>query len=77
VPDAFQLICDIRVLPGQTIQYVTDELEKLLSDIEGCKVSVRGTTNPSASPSDDGFLKAIRRSLVKVTESNVSRSQRH
>jgi acetylornithine deacetylase/succinyl-diaminopimelate desuccinylase-like protein len=71
VPDAFQLTCDIRVLPGQSIQYVTDELEKLLSDIEGCEVVVQGTTSPSASPSDDDFLKAIRRSLVKVTGTNV------
>ena len=71
VPDVFQLICDIRVLPGQDTQYVTSELEKILSDIEGHAVSVRGTTNPSASPSNEGFLKAIRRSLVKVMGTNV------
>ncbi|MFC1715469.1 M20 family metallopeptidase [Candidatus Poribacteria bacterium] len=71
VPDAFRLICDIRVLPGQDIPYITAELERVLSDIEGCEVNVRGTTSPSASPSDDDFLKAIRRSLVKVAGTNV------
>ena len=71
VPDACELVCDIRVLPGQDIQYVTSELEKVLSDIEGYKLKVRGTTSPSASPPDDGFLQAIRRSLVKVMGTNV------
>ncbi len=71
VPDAFKLVCDIRVLPGQDIQYVTNELEKVLSDVEGCELHVGGTTSPSASPPDDGFLKAIRRSLVKVMGTNV------
>jgi acetylornithine deacetylase/succinyl-diaminopimelate desuccinylase-like protein len=71
VPDAYELVCDIRSLPGQDIQYITNELEKVLSDIEGCKLEVRGTTNPSASPPDDSFLQAIRRSLVKVMGTNV------
>ena len=71
VPDACDLVCDIRALPGQDIQYITSELEKVLSDIEGCELEVRGTTNPSASPPDDAFLQAIRRSLVKVMGTNV------
>lgn len=71
VPDAFSLVCDVRVLPGQDIPYVTNELEKVLSDIEGCELVVRGTTSPSASPPDDAFLTAIRRSLVKVAGTNV------
>ena len=32
---------------------------------------VRGTTSPSASPPDDEFLAAIRRSLVKAMGANV------
>ena len=71
VPDAFHLVCDIRVLPGQDIQYVKNELEKVLSDVEGCTVEVSGTTSPSASPPNDEFLKAMRRSLVKVTGTNA------
>ncbi len=71
VPDAFQLTCDIRVLPGQDIQYVTTELERTLSQIEGCEVKVQGTISPITSPPNEGFLKAIRRSLVKVTGINV------
>ena len=71
VPDAYELVCDVRVLPGQDIQYVRNELEKVLSDIEGCKLEIRGTTSPSASPPNDSFLQAIRRSLVKVTGTNV------
>jgi len=71
VPDEFKLVCDIRVLPGQGIEYVTNQLKQVLSHIEGCDWEVRGTTSPSASPPDDGFLKAIRRSLVKVTGANV------
>lgn len=75
VPDAYELVCDVRVLPGQDIQYVTNELEKVLGDIEGCKVEVRGTTSPSASPPNDSFLGAIRRSLVKVMGANVDVAQ--
>jgi acetylornithine deacetylase/succinyl-diaminopimelate desuccinylase-like protein len=71
VPDASDLVCDIRVLPGQDIQYVRNELEKVLRDVEGCELEVRGTTSPSASPPDDGFLQAMRRSLVKVMGTNV------
>ena len=71
VPDACELVCDIRVLPEQDIQYVRGELEKVLSDIEGCRLEVRGTTNPSVSPPDDSFLQAIRRSLVKAMGTNV------
>jgi len=71
VPDAFHLVCDIRVLPGQDIQYVKNELEKVLSDVEGCTMEVSGTTSPSASPPNDEFLKAMRRSLVKVMGTNA------
>jgi len=71
LPDAFSLVCDIRVLPGQDIKYVEDELGKVLSDIEGCKLAVYGSTAPGASPPDDNFLRAIRRSLVKVVGTNV------
>ena len=71
VPDSYNLICDVRVLPGQDMRYVKSELEKVLSDLQGCQVEVRGTTSPSASPSNDNFLMAIRRSLVKVIGANV------
>ena len=72
IPDAFQLTCDIRILPGQDMQYITTELEKVLSGVEGCKLKIEGTTRPSGSPSNEGFLKAIRRSLVKATGTNVN-----
>jgi len=71
VPDECELICDIRVLPGQNIEYVQKELEDVLSDVKDCQVKVGGTTNPSASPPDDTFLKAIRRSLIKATGTNA------
>ena len=71
VPDAFSLVCDIRVLPGQDIGYVTNELGNVLNGIEGYELVVRGTTSPSASPPDDEFLAAIRRSLVKAMGANV------
>ncbi|MBD3180732.1 M20/M25/M40 family metallo-hydrolase [Candidatus Poribacteria bacterium] len=75
VPDTYELICDIRVLPGQDIQYVQSELEKTLSDIDGCKVIVSGTTNPSASPSNNEFLNSIKKSLSQVMGRNVETIQ--
>lgn len=71
VPDAFRLVCDVRVLPGQDADYVKKEIENILSDIADCTVEVIGTTNPSASPTDNEFIKTIKRSLVKVMGSNV------
>ena len=77
VPDEYRLICDIRVLPGQSVQYVKDELEEVLRDVEGCALEVRGTLAPDASPSDSGFLGAMRASLAKVlgTEVDVIQTQ--
>ena len=72
VPDAFELLCDIRILPGQNAKYVESELEEVPKDVEGCNVEIRGTTVPSASPPDDNFLGAIRRSLVKAMGTNVN-----
>ena len=66
VPDSYELTCDIRVLPGQNIPYVKRELENVLKDIDGCEVEVRGTTSPSASPSNEAFLQAIKKSLAKA-----------
>ncbi|MBM3212438.1 M20/M25/M40 family metallo-hydrolase [Candidatus Poribacteria bacterium] len=71
IPDSYNLICDIRVLPGQDIPYVTKELESILRDIEGCKVEIRGTTSPSASKPDDVFLQSIKCALGEVLEKNV------
>jgi len=71
IPDSYNLICDIRVLPGQDIPYVTKELENILKDIEGCKVEVRGTTSPSASRPDDVFLQSIKCALGEVLGKNA------
>jgi len=63
VPDQFTVTCDVRILPNQNIEYVKRELTKILNGIEGYELSISGTENPGASPSNDQFLSAIKSAL--------------
>ena len=75
IPDSFTLTCDVRVLPGQNIEYVKRELNTILKDIEGYDLSVSGTENPGASPSSDEFLNSIKSALSNVMGHDVETMQ--
>jgi acetylornithine deacetylase/succinyl-diaminopimelate desuccinylase-like protein len=70
IPDLFTLTCDVRVLPGQSIDYVKDELNSILNDIEGYDLSASGTI-PIDSPSSDEFMQVIKASLTNVMGENI------
>lgn len=71
LPDSFSLICDVRLLPGQTLEYLESELNKILKGIDGYKLEIQGSASPIPSPPNNEFLNSIRRSLVKVMGCNV------
>lgn len=71
VPDSFSLICDVRLLPGQTLEYLKDELNKILRGIDNYELELQGSASPISSPPNNEFLNSIRRSLVKVMGCNV------
>lgn len=70
IPDFFTLTCDVRVLPGQSINYVESELNSILSGIEGYDLSASGTI-PVDSPPNDEFMQAIKSSLTNVMGGSV------
>jgi acetylornithine deacetylase/succinyl-diaminopimelate desuccinylase-like protein len=70
IPDLFTLTCDVRVLPGQSIDYVKNELNNILNDIEGYDISASGTI-PIDSPSNDEFLQAIKASLITTMGESI------
>ncbi len=71
LPDSFSLICDVRLLPGQTLEYLENELHKILKGIDGYELELQGSASPIPSPPNNEFLNSIRRSLVKVMGCNV------
>jgi len=71
IPDDFTLTCDVRLLPGQTIDYARNELHSILNGIEGYELDIQGTPSPIASSPDDAFLQAIRDGLGKVIGKNT------
>jgi carboxypeptidase PM20D1 len=75
IPDLFTLTCDVRVLPGQNIEYVKRELNTILDGIEGYDLTVSGTENPGASSSSDEFLNSIKLALSNAIGNDVDTMQ--
>jgi acetylornithine deacetylase/succinyl-diaminopimelate desuccinylase-like protein len=60
IPADAELTCDIRTLPGQNVNYVRAELEKLADDIEDVKVELEETAETNASPHDIDFVNQLK-----------------
>lgn len=71
VPDTFTLTCDVRLLPGQDIDYVKNELKRILGSTEDLEISIQGTPSPLTSPTEPRFLNAIENALRKVIGTDV------
>lgn len=62
IPNRCQLICDVRTLPHQGVDYVRREVERLLEGIEGLEeIVIDCTAAPSSSPYDTPFAQEVRR----------------
>lgn len=70
IPDLFTLTCDVRVLPGQSIDYVKGELNNILDGIKDYDLSASGTI-PIDSPPNDEFLQAIKASLINTMGESI------
>src|SRR6266699_5548081 len=63
IPDRASVVCDVRALPGQDDQFVKEELEHVLHDLD-VSVDVQYTAVSNASPADSPFLGNTRTALA-------------
>lgn len=70
VPDAARLTCDVRLLPGQGAGDVERLLRPLL--LEGARLTIAPTAEPSQSPPDEPFMALLAESAQRVLGEPVS-----
>lgn len=61
VPESIELVCDVRTLPFQTEEYVRQQIEATIGDVEGVEYEVDYMSVPNSSPFDTELADAIRR----------------
>lgn len=71
VPEKSELICDIRTLPHQDINYARAELERLLSDLDGLEIEVQGTADSNESEYRPQFFEAIQSTVQEALGAEV------
>ena len=59
IPEEIELICDVRNLPFQKIDYVISEIEKISQDIEGLSYDLEYMSEPNESNINSALTQAI------------------
>ena len=68
VPESVRLTCDVRSLPHQNEEYVSDQLHNILDSIEGVSYSIDYMAVPNSSDFDTEFCDQIRKATEYVIE---------
>ena len=61
VPESIRLVCDVRTLPFQDEEYVRDQIDATIGDVEGVEVDIDYMSVPNSSPFDTNLAAAIQR----------------
>ena len=68
VPETINLTCDVRTLPHQTIHYLEDELNTLLSGLPNVEFSIDYMAVPNSSPMNSPFVNILKHVTTEVVK---------
>ena len=68
VPESIELVCDVRTLPFQDAQYVREQIESTLGDVEGVEVEIDYMSVPNSSPFETELTAAIMRAQALAVD---------
>jgi len=71
IPANASLICDVRTLPHQDINYVRKELNKLITGLDGVNFELDVWAISNSSPADGPFVDLLKRSTEAVLEQEI------
>lgn len=61
VPESIRLVCDVRTLPFQDEEYVREQIDATIGDVEGVEVDIDYMSVPNSSPFETDLAAAIQR----------------
>ena len=61
VPEHIEITCDVRTLPFQSEEYVHNEIEKTIGDVEGVSFEIDYMSVPNSSPFETDLAEAIKK----------------
>ena len=70
VPETINLTCDVRTLPHQTIEYLENELNTLLTDLPNVEFSIDYMAIPNSSPIKSPFVDILKNVTSQVVKKN-------
>ena len=70
VPESVRLTCDVRSLPHQNEEYVSEQLDNILDSIEGVSYSIDYMAVPNSSDFETDFSDEVRKATEHVIERN-------
>lgn len=68
VPESIKLVCDVRTLPFQDAEYVREQIELTIGDVEGVEIDIDYMSVPNSSPFDTELANAIKRAQALAVD---------